>query len=286
MGQLIFKFLHKFKLLGFLNLKSSVTLNNRKFIIPMLGTVGYANLFVTERWMINLLQNILPLKKGNFIDVGVNIGPTLLKLRSVDADRPYFGFEPNPHCVHYSSKLIELNQFPNTTLFPFGVSNSTGVGELNFYNKGESDASASMISDFRPEETVKKTIFIPLYENNTFSSLLGEQAIAFVKIDVEGAELEVIKSFESIIKKHKPIILIEILPVYTADNVDRLTRQEKMEAIFNSCEYSIFKLLKTREKVNGVEFMESIGIHEDMTNCDYVCVPQSMKEEFSKIQFN
>jgi len=50
--------------------------------------------------MIDLLKKILLLKDGVFIDIGMNLGQTLIKLKCVDPNIRYFGFEPNPGCVY------------------------------------------------------------------------------------------------------------------------------------------------------------------------------------------
>lgn len=38
---------------------------------------------MTEMWMVEVLKHLLLLKPGTFIDIGANIGQTLLKLRAV-----------------------------------------------------------------------------------------------------------------------------------------------------------------------------------------------------------
>ena len=49
--------------------------------------------------------DMLIIYKG-FIDVGVNVGQTLLKLKSISSEINYLGFEPNPNCVNYLKNLI------------------------------------------------------------------------------------------------------------------------------------------------------------------------------------
>ena len=59
--------------------------------------------------MSEVIQRLFKLKSGAFIDVGVNLGQTLLKVAAIDPGRAYVGFEPNPACVDYVWKLIETN---------------------------------------------------------------------------------------------------------------------------------------------------------------------------------
>lgn len=82
--------------------------------------------------MNKVLQTLLKIDSRDFIDVGVNIGQTLLNVRSIDKDRNYIGFEPNPTCINYVMELIKINDFKNTTLIPFGIAGNDGVEVLHF----------------------------------------------------------------------------------------------------------------------------------------------------------
>ena len=278
------KLLNKLNLLEKLNVKVPISIEGELFTIPVIGKSGYSNVFMSEPWMIGLLHKILALNEGTFVDVGVNIGQTLLKLRSVNKDVNYVGFEPNPFCVNYSSTLIEINKIQNSVLMPFGVSNKTEVGVLNFFAKGATDSTASMISDFRQDQKIERKVFIPLFECNEISRHLGDK-VGFLKIDVEGAELEVLQSFKERIKKDNPFIFIEILPVYTADNNTRLTRQAKIEEILKECDYSIMRIIKEDNHVSQLDRLDSFGIHSNLEYCDYVCVPNFMAEKVVSIKY-
>ncbi len=94
MTKLGLRILNKLSLLDKFNLQGTITLNNKNFVIPVLGKLGFSNMFMSEPWMIDVLKIVIPLSKGSFIDVGVNIGQTLLKLRSVSDEIEYTGFEP------------------------------------------------------------------------------------------------------------------------------------------------------------------------------------------------
>src|SRR5882724_8814387 len=104
------KVLSKLKIVNYFNveikLKEGIT-------IPVMGGLGYNNVFGTEKWMSSVLKKILNRSEGCFVDVGVNIGQTLIKVKSIDRNIDYLGFEPNPVCVFYAENLIGINKFPN-----------------------------------------------------------------------------------------------------------------------------------------------------------------------------
>ena len=58
--------------------------------------------------------------------------------------------------------------------------------------------------------TMKESVFGIDYDR-----YYGDEKITFVKIDVEGAEYEVLKGMEQSLSKHRPAIACEILDSYS-----------------------------------------------------------------------
>jgi predicted component of type VI protein secretion system len=107
------------KIHGYINYNRTVTIRNKKFVVPVIRNMGLLNLSLKEEWFRQLLI-ALKLPPGSaFIDVGVNVGQTLLAFRSC-YDNPYWGFEPNPGCISYLNSLIEMNHFEKTHIVPVG----------------------------------------------------------------------------------------------------------------------------------------------------------------------
>ena len=276
------KALNKFKVLNLFNVNGTISLNKVKFTIPILQKTGFSNLFMSETWMIDLLEIILPIENKKFIDVGINIGQTLLKLKSVSSEIEYIGFEPNPICVSYINQLVKKNNFKRTSVIPVGISDKTGIGILNFFYPSSTDASASMIPGFRPEHKINRKEFIPLFDLERLKESINLDFVSVLKIDVEGAELEVLSSFKHIIKNKLPIILIEILPAYDDKNLFRIERQNKIQTLLWDAEYSIHRVIKENDILISLEEISEIGIHADMNKCEYVMVPNIKKEKFKK----
>jgi FkbM family methyltransferase len=281
MTRFFIRALNKLNLLDNFKLSTKVTLNNKGFKIPLIGKVGLANLFMSEPWMIDLLKAIVPLSKGTFVDVGVNVGQTLLKLKSVSPDTGYIGFEPNPNCVYYVNSLIQLNQFDKIELVPVGISTKTELGKLHFYSNTETDSAASIVEDFRPDERVARSEYIPVFSFEEIARKVSLGDISIVKIDVEGGELEVLQSLEAHIMAKNPFILIEILPVYTKENVRRLERQNKIEELIRKWDYSINRVKKQNDILVGIAEIQEIGIHKNLNDCEYVLVPRPRQELFA-----
>ena len=92
----IVKLLNKLRCLSALNLFAGINVLDQRLVIPVLGGQGLYNLDLSEPWMTEVLKNLRPFFKGHFIDVGVNLGQTLLKAHAVFGRHDYIGFEPNP----------------------------------------------------------------------------------------------------------------------------------------------------------------------------------------------
>lgn len=281
------RLLNKIGILKFLIFNIRTEVYSNTFSIPIIKGIGIKNIKSTESWMVGLLHKLIPLVEDKtFIDVGVNIGQTLLKLKSVSQKMNYIGFEPNPSAVFYTNELIKSNHFKNTSLVPIGLSNKTEVLTLKMYNKSDVDAAASILAEFRPNEKVIEEKIIPIFNVNELSDIrLRLENAGILKIDVEGAELEVLESLEKIIEITYPFILMEILPVYNTENTYRIERQEKIELILYQFNYIIYRIIKSNQNNTSIVFekIESIGIHDDLNKCDYIFVPKDKASVFSDI---
>ena len=272
-GNIFVRILNKIQVLQYFNFVFSVTINKTSFKIPVIRTLGKDNLQISEIWMCHLLQKLLKIKKGSFLDVGMNVGQTLIKLKSVDANLNYFGFEPNPVCIFYVQQLIKVNKFENTTLYPVGIAERTQLLELNFFTNSSTDSSASVLPDFRPFLKILHREIIPCFQYRDINQD-RLQDISIVKIDVEGAELEVLKGLKSLLQAQRPFIVIEILPVYKKENVNRLERQFEIEKLIIALDYSLLRINKTSDNhFEHLEFIDTIGIHAQIEWSDYLFCP-------------
>ncbi|HYM95042.1 MAG TPA: FkbM family methyltransferase [Chitinophagaceae bacterium] len=275
MNQFFIKGLSKLKLLKSLNINSSVIINKKPFTIPLIKGNGKDNLIQAEKWMTTVLQKLLAAGNGSFIDVGVNIGQTLLKIKSIDRGIKYFGFEPNPTCVFYIDELIRINKFTDVVIYPVGISDTTGIAELNFYYDADTDSAASIIKDFRPWQKIYRKSFIPCFTAENFNKLIDFSIVRNIKIDVEGAELEVLYGLKECIEKSRPNIIMEILPVYKKENSDRYKRQLKIQEFLKIHDYKLFRVRKkTSDEFSHFEPLNEIGIHSDMDLTNYIFLPK------------
>lgn len=238
------------------------------FKVPVYKGIGFSNLRDAEIWMTTLL-NKLGSPEACFLDIGVNTGQTLLKWKALYPHALYAGFEPNQNCVGYLDCLIEENQLINCSIYPYAVSTDKAEKRLYLLGNDPADSSATTIAGFRGDESRREITVqsMPLsdLDNNIFD---------LIKIDVEGSELEVLESVFEV--NNQAVIICEILPVYSAENKDRLNRQKKIESLLEKNGYCLFRVQK-EDKIGLVEISE-IGIHSELEKSDYVFIPENKKD--------
>lgn len=157
--------------------------------------------------------------EGHFIDVGMNLGQTLGKILAIDPKRQYVGFEPQVFACAMVSTFIDQNGLTNCEVLPIALSNENGV--RSFFSKGSADEMASLHDSAGAK---KKSIVVRVGDDVIRE--LEIKSICAIKIDVEGAEPEVIKGLSQTIERFKPQIIFEVLPNYEGE--DRLPVAEDL----------------------------------------------------------
>ena len=262
-------------------LSLTTQVGGRPFRLPVVQGLGIGNLEITESWMVEIFERLAPPRSGVFLDVGANIGQTLLKLRSRWTDTPWVGLEPNPACVQYLGQLITANEFRACELVPVGLHTEAALMKLDFYTADGTDSSASLVANFRPNEKVFGHRLICTLPFATIEPFIARPGVAFVKIDVEGGEKEVIETLKPVLQSARPPVLMEILPVYKPENTQRWERQQAIEQVFRELNYQIYRVEKTSvDGFAGLRRLDEIGVHGNLSWADYLVVPKERAEEF------
>jgi FkbM family methyltransferase len=191
----------------------------------------------TIRW---LRQQAQPGR--TFLDIGANVGLYLIWLKSIDADREYIGFEPNPACYWYLQELIRYNQFGNSKIFPLALSD---VRQLRkFFAKRFGDKMGSLLATHRVEAEKPLSFSLITEPGDAIIHELDLKAISAIKIDVEGFELEVIRGLKDTLAKHHPALICEVLaPVPGSSNYEAsMSRIEGLLALLGDCNYIALSL--------------------------------------------
>lgn len=248
--------------------------------VPVTNGHGYYNLFpFKEAWMETLVQKCLSEREGTVIDVGVNLGQTLLKIASLNSKVDYYGFEPNPVCYTYCKELIKRNALSSFKVLPVGLSDEAAVVKL--FGDNDHASGATVVENFRVN-TERYVIIhhVPLMRGDVVLKEESITKINFVKIDVEGAELEVIKGLQETLLKFKPVIIMEILPVYSIESPNGKMRKQRQDQLLRTIfdmEYALFLIKEDEVKL---ERWNEIPIHGNMGTTNYLLIPKGEEEQF------
>ncbi len=290
MGSMKFYFLKllvKSKVIQFLNITFSKKCTNLKVKIPVINGVGSVHIHNQENWMDLLLKKFLAdspnaqirsNEPSTFVDIGVNVGQTLLRVKTISPQMDYLGFEPSSTCVAYVQKLIQTNGFEKCTVLNAALSTEIGIIEL--HKDDSTDSRASIVSDFRPH-------FFSTFEHVLafdYDRFYLDKKIGFVKIDVEGAEYEVLKGMEQSILKHQPIITCEVLDSHSVESHEfSQERADLLYELLNSWNYKIMRLHTGPAAILDFEIVESLKIvpwtFKSLALNDYLFFPADKEHE-------
>ena len=221
------------------------------------------------------------MKKGSLIDVGINIGQTLIKLKSIDKDIIYYGFEPNPACIYYAHQLVKVNNFNKVKIFPLGLADSKSL--LTLFADNEIASGASILEKFRENYRANFKYSIPVWNFDDID--INKNEISIVKIDVEGFELEVLKGMTKLLQQAKPIIICEILPIYSLDKENGKYRYNRQNELINLLMENKYKLFLIDEANFKLVHISEIIIHGDMNKTNYVFCHESELDKIKNITF-
>ena len=141
------------------------------------------------------------LSPATIVDVGANIGQFSLMAAELNPSARIFAFEPIPRAADRFEKVFAGNRLVSVHRYAIGESQRTDILHLS----GRDDSSSLLpISDLQTSmhpETAEvgqlKVDVKPLDQVLTSEDLVGP---ALLKIDVQGAELEVIKGCASLLQ--------------------------------------------------------------------------------------
>jgi FkbM family methyltransferase len=141
-----------------------------------------------------------------FYDLGANIGLfTLLAARLVGEEGKVFSFEPDPAVAARIRRNVERNQFSNVTIVEAGVWSSSG--KVNFI-PADSSSPDRGVGRFVTEESVASGTPTPCVALDDFTQCAPLPNA--IKCDVEGAEIEVFRGAERLLRTYHPWIVCEM----------------------------------------------------------------------------
>ena len=195
---------------------------------------------VVEQELSNFMKDNL--KPGHvFVDVGSNIGLLALEASGLVGDSgKVIAFEPNPWCYKQLTEITSLNKKENIFAFCLALSREEGWITLNM-NKSDSVLMTRSSMIFSDDNAQKTSVLAKRLDD----FLPRKGPITILKIDVEGAEMEVLEGSKQLILEHRPIVSLEVHGVFFDDPVGHVSR---VFDFFEAIQYRCYNLIKRKQE--------------------------------------
>ena len=187
---------------------------SEKYLLKKRLNRAIKNNYEKELYIIDNLKD----ENKEAIDVGVYRGVYTYKLAK--NFKHVHSFEPNPMLYTYLKRYLS-QVVSNITLYNCALSNKNEFTNLKVPLRGKSFFKENI-------EEIYKLGCATIHKDNNFKDfntykvetkklddVIQNKEISFIKIDVEGHELDVIEGSKKIIKEYKPTLLVEIEEKHT-----------------------------------------------------------------------
>jgi FkbM family methyltransferase len=166
---------------------------------------GYTQIF-------KLLDEILPKQfrepmLGTILDIGANEGHWSMYMASKHPDASVIAFEPNPVPLELLEKNFASNKLSKVKVLPAAISDENGEMEFETLDNVTSLGSFKIDRTGRPwitDDKVRK-ISVLCRKLDDVGSVQGAVQIDLMKVDVEGAEVRVLKGAKETLHKTKRV---------------------------------------------------------------------------------
>lgn len=249
--------------------KNIITINGEKVAIPT-DLFSFFSLRANNPIEPELVQFVRDnLEKGDvFVDVGANIGLVALEAsRKVGSSGLVLALEPNPWVFKKLVEVQQLNKCENIRSLELAASDSKDLGVLHM-NSIDSMLMTRSSMQFKDEGAVAVKVFVGRIDD--ICSTAGN--IKLLKIDVEGAEMAVLKGARELIKSNRPLVCIEIHGLFF-DNPNK--HVQEIFTYFADLDFQCYNLHKNALE-DAVGFSKDTGMHgrDDIS-----------QEEFAKVGY-
>jgi FkbM family methyltransferase len=200
-----------------------------------------------------------------FADIGANQGGfTIFAAKRLENGK-VLAFEPAANIYQQLTENVQLNSFDNVVLFNFALFDKEGKADI--FSEAP-DPTSSIYNEGLPSlfSTHKQSIKLGETELRTLDSVLEQNRLSrldVIKIDVEGAELMVLRGAAATLKHFKPIVIFEATPEFFSK------AGYTVETVFDFLNNLGYRFHRLEQNGGLVEIQDRYLLSQ----CDVICLP-------------
>jgi len=207
--QFVIRFIRRIELIRDSVVRSTIfDIDGCKFVVSDFVSLWALSPYV-EHFVYELFFSML--SAGDiFIDVGAHIGKYTISLGKILKRGLVIALKLHPLNFHFLKKNVELNGLSNAVLLNVAAFSCDCLLPLYL---GKSSSTHSLMKRFTESTSiipVRAVRLDALIQDVSLSKNVELSRIRFVKIDVKGAELEVLKGMQIILGEIRPLLIIEV----------------------------------------------------------------------------
>ena len=149
------------------------------------------------------MQRVLR-EDSNCIDVGCHVGSILKEMLRLAPRGRHFAFEPLPDL--YQGLLQAFGNTANLTFYDYALSDTAGPATFQHVVSNPGYSGLRRRRYDRPHEELRE---ITVRTNLLDALIPADVPVRFIKVDVEGGELQVFRGAAATIKRSRPYMVFE-----------------------------------------------------------------------------
>ncbi len=202
------------------------------------------------------------------VDIGAHSGRHLRHfLTSVADTGRVFGFEPLPDQYASLAKQFDVH---NAKLHNMALSNCSGTAEFTYAEGSPQESGLRQRIYNDPDSARPRTIIVAVESLDAFADQL--EGLSFIKIDIEGAEIDCLQGAQAVLDKYRPLISVE----YGMQGY----------SVYGNTKWTLFEFCHAHDYVlydmflNRLASRQAWGAAVDSIYWDYFMVPREKEDVF------
>ncbi|HEU5373742.1 MAG TPA: FkbM family methyltransferase [Gaiellaceae bacterium] len=149
---------------------------------------------------------------GVVYDIGGHHGlMAVASARAVGEGGKVITFEPNPHARRHLQRHVDLNRLTNVHVESVAISDHSTESEF-FVQTGSVTWNSTLVGAFARTPAFTEVVRVPVTSVDRY--VAGSDCVPdVIKIDVEGSELAILRGSMSVLRDHRPVVIMELNPV-------------------------------------------------------------------------